>query len=128
MKRKRIAAAALFLSGLSACSLERPEVDQLAQTKMIGLSGTVVRACLGPATARRRVGSTEILSYENGRVEMEGSGFATVGHPRHENCRVNVFVTAGVVTQVSYAGSMGDPLDAGERCVFPVNACIQAPR
>jgi hypothetical protein len=124
MKRYLAALAGLLLPGLSACSLERPEIDQLAQAKMIGLSGAAVRACLGPAAIRRRVGSTEILSYENGRVEIEGSGFATVGHPRHAQCRVNVFLTAGLVTQVNYAGQAGDPLDAGERCVFPVSACI----
>jgi hypothetical protein len=124
MRKYLTAVAGLLLSALGACSLERPEIDQLAQAKMIGLSGATVQACLGPAAIRRRVGSTEILSYENGRVEIEGSGFATVGHPRHAHCRVNVFVTAGVVTQVNYAGPMGDPLDAGERCVFPVSACV----
>jgi hypothetical protein len=125
MKRYLAAVAGLLLSGLGACSMERPEIDQLTQARMIGLSGGAVRACLGPPTVRRRVGSTEILSYENGRVEIEGSGFATVGHPRHAECRVNIFVTAGVVTQVNYAGPAGDPLDAGERCAFPVSACIQ---
>jgi hypothetical protein len=124
MKRYLAAVSALLLSGLGACSLERPEIDQLAQAKLIGLSGPAVRGCLGQPAIRRRVGSTEIWSYENGRVEIEGSGFATVGHARHASCRVNIFLTRGAVSQVNYAGPAGDPLDAGERCVFPVAACI----
>jgi hypothetical protein len=123
MRKVWIATSVVLCVSLGACGLEWPEVDQVAQAKMIGLSKTKIRACLGPPDWRKPVGSTEIWSYGSGTTQTEGEGFATFGNPRHPHCRINVVMTNGVVSQVNYAGLAGDSLDLGERCVFPAAAC-----
>ena len=123
MRRAWIAASLGLSVGVSACGLEWPEVDQVAQAKMIGLSKAKIRACLGPPDWRKSISSTEIWSYGSGTTQIEGQGFATFGNPRHARCRVNVVMTNGAVSQVNYAGLAGDSLDLGERCAFPVSAC-----
>ena len=123
MHRIWIVAALALCFALPACGMEWPENDQVAQAKMIGLSNRQIRACLGAPASRRAIGSTEIWSYAGGRTEIEGSGFATSGNPRHPACRVNLVMTNGAVSQINYAGPAGDSLDLGERCVFPALAC-----
>jgi hypothetical protein len=123
MQTVPIFAVIVGCAALAACALEKPEVDQVAQAKMIGLSKKAIHACLGPPDAHKTVSGTEIWAYESGTTEIEGSGFASFGYPRHPHCRVNIVMTNGVVSQINYAGPMGDSLDLGERCVFPVNQC-----
>jgi hypothetical protein len=103
--------------------VEWPEIDQVAQAKLIGLSRAKIRACLGPPDWRKSMGSTEIWSYGSGTTRIEGQGFATFGNPRHPHCRVNVVMTNSVVSQVNYAGLAGDSLDLGVQCAFPATAC-----
>jgi hypothetical protein len=123
MQKTWIVIGLVLCVALSACGMERPEVDQAAQARMIGLSKTKIRACLGAPDRRKTIGSTEIWSYRSGATQIEGQGFATFGNPRHGQCSVNVVLTNGAVSQVNYAGVAGDSLDLGERCVFPVAAC-----
>ena len=123
MRKAWIAASVILCLGLCGCGTEWPEVDQVAQAKMIGLSKNKIRACLGPPDWRKSISSTEIWSYGSGVTRVDGEGFATFGYPRHPRCRVNVVMTNGAVSQVNYAGLAGDSLDLGERCVFPVAAC-----
>jgi hypothetical protein len=122
MRRVLTAVSCVAALGLASCG-QWPEVDQVAQTKVIGLSKRSVHACLGAPTSRKAIGSTEIWSYDTGTTQIEGQGFATVGNPRHPHCRVNIVMTNGVVSQVNYAGVNGDSLDLGERCIFAVAPC-----
>ena len=108
---------------LGACGMEWPEIDQVAQAKIIGLSAKNIRACLGPPDWRKAIASTEVWSYGFGTTRMEGQGFATFGNPRHSRCRVNIVMTRGVASQVNYSGLAGDSLDLGEHCAFPAAAC-----
>ena len=124
MQKVSMVAVTAGCLGLAGCALEKPEVDQVAQAKMIGLSKRAIHACLGPPAFRKSVGSTEIWAYENGTTEIEGQGFASFGYPRHPHCRVNIVMTNGAVSQINYAGPMGDSLDLGEHCVFPVAQCV----
>lgn len=123
MQRAWIAVSLVLCVVLAACGTEWPEVDQIAQAKMIGLSKSTVRACFGLPDWRKSTGSTEIWSYGFGTTTIEGQAFATFGYPRHPRCRVNVVMTNGAVSQVNYAGLAGDSLDLGERCAFPAAAC-----
>jgi hypothetical protein len=125
MKKILLIAAALASWSLAAGAFEKPESDQIAQAKMIGLPERTVRACLGPPTWRRGVGATEIWSYGSGKVRIEGSGFASVGYPRHSLCRVSIVMTNGTVSRIFYSGFAGDSLDLGERCLFPVDDCVR---
>jgi hypothetical protein len=122
MRRLLTAMSYVALFGLSACG-QSPEVDQVAQAKMIGLSKQSLRACMGAPTSRKAIGSTEIWSYDTGTTQVEGMGFATVGNPRHPRCRMNVVMTNGRVSQVNYAGVNGDSLDLGERCIVAIAPC-----
>jgi hypothetical protein len=121
-KVSRIAATAL-LAFVAGCAM-KPEVDQTAQARMIGLSKKETLACMGEPASRRAIGSTEILSFASGRVWIEGEGFGTFGYPRHSTCNVEIVLTRGKVTQVGYAGPSGDTLDLGERCSFDVTRCV----
>jgi hypothetical protein len=123
MQRALVVACLIASFGLSACGTRWPEVDQVAQAKMIGLSKKNIRACMGDPASRKAIGSTEIWSYDSGTTEIEGSGFATFGYPRHPRCRVNIVMTNGVVSQINYAGLAGDSQDLGERCSFAVAPC-----
>jgi hypothetical protein len=123
MQKALVAVCLIAFFGLSACGTRWPEVDQVAQAKMIGLSKKSIRACMGDPSSRKAIGSTEIWSYDSGTTELEGSGFATFGYPRHPHCRVNVVMTNGIVSQINYAGPAGDSPDLGERCSFAVAPC-----
>jgi hypothetical protein len=124
MKRAFAVVATLAAFCLAACGMEWPEVDQVAQAKMIGLSKHAIRACMGPPAWRKAIGATEIWSYDSGTNRIEGSGFATFGNPRHPRCRINVVMTNGAVSQINYAGLAGDSLDLGERCAFAAAQCV----
>ncbi|HLW92641.1 MAG TPA: hypothetical protein VKS78_15260 [Roseiarcus sp.] len=108
---------------LAGCGLEKPEVDQIAQAKIIGLSKQKILICMGRPALRKTMGATEIWAYP-GAVEIEGEGFATVGNPRHSACRVNVIMTNGAVSQIAYSGPGGDSLDLGEHCSFAAQSCL----
>jgi hypothetical protein len=101
-----------------------PDVDQIAQSRMIGLSGREIRACMGEPVRRRSIGATTIWSFADGMVRIEGEGIATFGYRRHTACNVKIVLTKGRVSQVEYTGPDGDPLDLGERCDFDVQRCV----
>jgi hypothetical protein len=122
---KVLATFMLALVLLTACAFEKPEIDQRAQSQMIGLTKKKIGACLGFPARRRGVGATEVWSYDVGHVRIEGEGFATFGHARHDACAVTVVMTHGVVSQVLYSGVGGDALDLGERCIFDVDRCVE---
>ena len=125
MERIGGVAAILALLALGGCGLEKPETDQIAQAKMIGLPKKKIIACMGKPASRRAIGSTEIWSYPVGAVEIQGQGFATFGFPRHGGaCTVNVIMTAGLVSQIAYSGPAGDRLDLGEYCRFAAQDCV----
>ena len=124
MKRALTVAAALAASVLTGCVTTRPEIDQTAQSQMIGLAGKHILACLGEPVRRRSIGATDIWSFAVGAVHIEGEGVATYGYPRHTRCNVEIVLTKGKVSQVNYTGPSGDPLDLGERCTFDVQRCV----
>lgn len=123
MKRAVTIAGTLALSVVAGCAT-KPEVDQIAQSKMIGESTKEILACMGAPATRRSIGATEILSFASGRVWIEGEGFGTFGYPRHPACNIEIVLTKGKVSQVEYTGPSGDALDLGERCDFDVARCV----
>lgn len=117
--------AALALA-CSACG-EKPEVDQLAQSGMINQSAKHVRACLGKPDASRAIDGTQIWTYWIGKIRYDAWPLPPPGSPdfvRHASCNVAVVLTQGRVSQVYYTGPNGDHLGIGERCEFPVRACV----
>jgi hypothetical protein len=123
MKRVLTIAATLALSAVGARAWN-PDIDQIAQSRMLGLSRHEIRACMGEPVRRRSVGATDIWWFASGTVRIEGEGFATFGYKRHPLCDVEIVLTKGKVSQVTYTGTDGDPLDLGERCDFDVGRCV----
>jgi len=118
-----LAALALICGGCG----EKPEVDQLAQASMINRPAKAVRACLGRPDAARAIGDTQLWTYFNGTIRSDAWPLSPPGSPdfvRHSVCNVVVVLTEGRVSQVYYTGPADDPLGIGERCEFPVQACI----
>lgn len=110
---------------LSACAIERAQVADNAQTKMVGLSKEQVLACMGPPANQGTVGATEVWSYNSGNgfaAASYGNGLA-VSSSRH--CTVNVTMTNGYVSAVNYLGPTGGLLSANEQCAFAVAACVK---
>jgi hypothetical protein len=133
----------------AGCALERSQLAQDAQRKMVGLTKEQVLTCMGPPAGRMAEGATEVWSYNsgNGRTTVISSananttasavssgGFVTgqasttgsgvaVGTSRH--CTVNVVMSEGRVSRVNYVGPTGGLLTAGEQCAFAVQNCVQ---
>ena len=127
--RKFTVASVLGLSiccvTLAACSLQRAQTAQNAQTQLIGMSKEHILSCMGPPLQKAAEGQTEVWSYAagNGRETVSyGNGLA-VGTRR--SCSVNVVMTAGRVSQVNYLGPTGGLLSQGEQCAFAVQNCVQ---
>lgn len=104
---------------LAACAVQRAQVANDAQSKMIGLSREQVLACMGPPINRTSGGETEVWSY-NSEVWSYNIAVST-----QRFCTVNVVMMAGRVSSLNYAGPTGGPLTAGEQCGFAVQNCVR---
>jgi hypothetical protein len=133
---------------LAACAIQRAQVANDAQSKMVGLSKEQVLACMGPPISQVAEGATEVWSYNsgNGRTTVStwgssntnasvygGPNYATgtastfgsrTGVSTRRFCTVNVVMSAGRVERVNYVGPTGGLLTAGEQCAFAVENCV----
>jgi hypothetical protein len=122
----------LFLA-LAGCEGARPEVDQIAQQSMIGLSKKMLLACMGAPAKRVTIGSTEIWTYPSGYLWTEGPAWAiglNLGAPPfgpRGPCDVKVVMTNSRVSQVTYSAADGGDLPLGQQCIFAVEECVRAP-
>lgn len=141
-----VVAVALLVAG---CALQRAQIAQNAQVKMVGLTKEQVLACMGPPARRMTEGASEVWSYNsgNGHTDVISSAnsntSATVmGSPTLASgqastsssgmavatqrfCTVNVVMSEGRVGRVNYVGPTGGMLSAGEQCAFAVQNCVQ---
>ena len=115
---------------LGAAAASEPEVDQIAQQKMIGLSKKQLLACMGAPAHRMRIGSTEIWTYPTGSALVEGgifspglNGMASFFGGADAFCNVNVVTTNGAASQIYYSAPDGGPLRLGEQCLFAAQNC-----
>jgi len=140
-------ALAVASGGLAGCAVERAQVAQDAQSRMVGLSKEQVLACMGPPAAKAAEGATEVWSYNSGndrtqtamfgqsttnasatggRGYASGTAFTTgtgVGVSSLRYRTVNVVMSGGRVSRVNYAGLTGGLLTAGEQCAYAVQNC-----
>ena len=130
----RSAAALGLIAALMASGCQPLEVNQVAQQSMIGLKERDIRACLGPPQNRAPAGqATEIWTYANGETRGYGPQWALLINTNLPPfagpgpCQVRFVMTAGKVSQVSYAAADGEALPLGQECLFPVEACVKAP-
>jgi hypothetical protein len=117
----------LVVLTLAACA-DKPEVDQVAQTAMIGLSTRDILACLGEPVRRRAVAqATEIWTYPVGYTTTAappwapGLNFNLSAPP--VSCDVKLVMTNARVSQVAYTLPDGSALPSGRQCAFAVQAC-----
>lgn len=145
-----VVGCALVVSG---CAVQRAVVAQGAQEKMVGMSREQLLTCMGPPATKAAEGATEVWSYGSGndRTTTIGTGYAqtngSISGERRGNqfsatgeatttslatvnssrryCTVNVVMTDGRVSRLSYAGPTGGILTGGEQCAFAIQNCVQ---
>jgi hypothetical protein len=129
MVRNAIWLGPLVALALASCA-ERPDVDQIAQEAMIGLSKRDVLACVGEPAGRRALGEgTEIWTYAIGYTTTDappwaaGLDFNLSAKPAP--CEVKVVMTNARVSQVAYVLPDGRALPSGLQCTFAVRPCAQ---
>src|SRR5690349_3810148 len=134
-----LAVAAVSIAG---CAIERAQVAQDAQSRMVGLTKEQVLTCMGPPSAKAAEGSTEVWSYNSGNNHTQvatfgqsmtnasaagGRGFASgtayttgtgFGVASRRYCTVNVAMSGGTVSRINYSGPTGGLLTAGEQCAY----------
>jgi hypothetical protein len=122
--------SALFLPGCGSA----PEVDQIAQARMIGLSKRHILACFGRPSWRRTAGqATEIWTYAGAEMRGYGPQWAILRNTNlppfawPATCEVKLVMTNGRVSQVAYAAADGQALPLGQECIFLVEQCVGAP-
>ncbi len=113
------------LVGSAGCTIERAQIAQDAQNKMIGLRKEQVLACMGVPASKAAEGSTEVWAYNSGNGSTEAAAFRGVAVAESHYCIVNVVMTGGVVSKVNYTGPTGGGLTGGEQCAFAVRNCIR---
>lgn len=145
--RSALAFAVCF--ALGSCALQRAQVANEAQSKMIGLTKEQVLACMGPPVGKAGEGATEVWSYNSGDGRVTINTFGTsntnatvagdrysatgqastvssaVGIGRQRYCTINVTMAEGRVSRVNYVGPTGGLLTAGEQCAFAVENCTR---
>jgi hypothetical protein len=131
ISRLLVAAVCLVVSG---CAVQRAQVAQDAQGKMIGLNKEQVLTCMGPPVNKAVEGGTEVWSYSSGdgTTVSSGSGqyhgyglVSASSTTKSRFCTVNVTMSGGLVSQVNYLGPTGGLLTKGEQCAFAVERCAQ---
>jgi hypothetical protein len=119
----------LLALALAACA-ERPEVDQIAQADMIGLSKRDILACMGePGRRHAPAQGTEIWSYAVGTTTTDSppwaAGLNFSALPPPAPCDVRIVMTNAHVSQVGYQTPDGRALPSGRQCTFAVEACAR---
>jgi hypothetical protein len=121
----RLAAAlAMFVAAGPAIAAE---VDQIAQSRLIGISAKKLRACLGPPAERRAVGYESIWTFSVGTLMGDGPVFLFPldlhGIGAGGGCDVRFVLDRYGVSQIYYTLPGGAPLPLGKLCSFPAEAC-----
>ena len=70
-----IIALAVAAGGLTGCAIERAQVAQDAQSRMIGLTKEQVLSCMGVPAAKAAEGATKVWSYNSGNDHTQTATF-----------------------------------------------------
>lgn len=109
----------LFSTLATGCAMERAQIAQNAQVRMVGFTKERILACMGPPMNKAAEGATESWSYASTpTINMDrGSGSTRY-------CNVTILMTGGIVSSVRYQGPTGGLISEGEQCAYLVNACV----
>jgi hypothetical protein len=119
----------LVVLALLGCDAQRPEVDQIAQRSLIGLSKKKILACLGTPVKRIAIGLEEIWTFPIGEMRADAPPWALdpnlqvspFGSTRR--CDVKVVIDKFGVSQVYYSADDGGVMPLGQQCIFAVERC-----
>lgn len=112
---------------LAACN-DKPAVDQIAQTAIIGLSTKDILVCMGEPVRRNwPAQATEVWTYPVG-VTTTGTppwaaGLNLAASQGPLPCDVKLVMTNGHVSQVAYSLPDDRALPSARQCSFLVQAC-----
>jgi hypothetical protein len=106
---------------LAACAIQRSQIANDAQNKMVGLSKEQILACMGPPLNKGAEGGTEVWSYNSGNNITPG------GDGKGRYCTINVKMWNGHVGAVDYLGPSGGLITPNEACAFAVQKCAANP-
>ena len=119
---------------LTACAIQRAQVANEAQDRMVGMTKEQILSCMGPPMAKAAEGATEVWSYTSGNNRTDVSTFGNVsrggffsagGVAESRYCTVNVTMMNGRVNRMNYVGPTGGVLTPNEQCAFAVKNCTQ---
>jgi outer membrane protein assembly factor BamE (lipoprotein component of BamABCDE complex) len=114
---------------LSACALQRAQVANEAQQRMVGKTKEQVFACMGAPVNKAVEGSTEVWSYASGdghtETDVSGGRFWASGTSTQRYCKINVTMTSGQVVRMNYIGPTGGLITPGEQCAYALQNCMQ---
>jgi outer membrane protein assembly factor BamE (lipoprotein component of BamABCDE complex) len=113
-------------------SIQRAQVANDAQAKMVGLSKEQILACMGPPVSKAAEGATEVWSYPSGNGRTAVSTFGNVnrgafsggGISESRFCTVNVTMVDAHVERLNYIGPTGGLLTPNEQCAFAIANCV----
>jgi hypothetical protein len=109
-------------AGLAACSWQRTQLSQDAQSYLIGLTKDEILRCMGRPMATIPEHATEVWSFEFGN-----GGGATVygdGAVIDARCSVKIVMIGDRVSQVIYSNPRGGLLSWGDPCYFALQRCM----
>jgi hypothetical protein len=108
-------------AALCGCAIQRAQIAQDAQANMIGMPKEQVLICMGPPANRATEGQTEVWAYNSGATFTVSDGNGSTRF-----CNINITMSAGRVSDVSYHGPTGGLLSRGEQCAYAVDRCAKS--
>jgi hypothetical protein len=118
--------AVLALLGCEA----RPEVDQIAQSSLIGLSKKKILACLGTPVKRLPIGLEEIWTFPIGEMRADAPPWALGPNLQVSpfgpirRCDVKVVIDKFGVSQIYHSANDGGDMPLGQQCIFAAEMCV----
>jgi hypothetical protein len=120
--KMRILGIVALGAALCGCgSMQRAQIAQDAQANMIGMPKEQVLICMGPPANRATEGQTEVWAYNSGATLTVSDGNGSTRF-----CNINITMSAGRVSDVSYHGPTGGLLSRGEQCAYAVDRCAKS--
>ena len=104
--------------------VEREKLAQEAQTSMIVMTKEQEITCMGPPNNKDAEGATEVWSYPSGGPAYVSTKGVVATDTRL--CTINLTITAGRVSRVTYLGPYGAPLPGNaDECAYALRSCMK---
>jgi hypothetical protein len=120
----------LACGALAGCGYQRAQVASEAPTLMMGMPKEQVLACMGQPARKGNEGPAEVWSYNSGDGSVDpmivrSESASGVPPSNQASCIVNITLTGGRVSKLSYLSPEGEPMKASTQCSYALQKCIQ---